>query len=250
MDCLILAGGTPKPASDLYKYTAGKPKALLEVNCRSMLATILDVMQSMSEIDDILIVGLTPDEFSTPSAHVFQLPDQGSLVQNGIAGLKWLKNHRQEPRPVVLCTVDIPLITREIVTDVIANCRPFDHAIYYHFVTRPVMEARFPNSKRTFVKLKDQEVAGADLMIAQSDLADDNEALWEALTNGRKHAWKLARVVGPIFLVKFLLRKIDVKDIEATATRILQKPVKIILTPHAEIGMDVDKADHLAVIQK
>ena len=35
MDCVITAGGVPKPDDPLYVYTQGKPKALLEINGRS-----------------------------------------------------------------------------------------------------------------------------------------------------------------------------------------------------------------------
>jgi hypothetical protein len=65
-------------------------------------------------------------------------------------------------------------------------------------------------------------------------VADENRALWEALTNARKEAWRLARVIGVPFLLKFLLRRMGLPEIEAKAAQITGYPVQIILNPHAE----------------
>lgn len=249
MDGLILAGGAPAPDDPLFAYTQGQPKALLRVNGRSLIDHTLAAMQAASQIDDILVVGLTAEQLNSHFPNVHTMPDQGSLVANGIAGLRWLKAYRQRAAHVAVCSVDIPLITAEIIDQTIANCAPFDHIVYYHFVSRQVMEMRFPHSARTFVKLKGVEIAGADFMIANTWLAEHHEALWEALVNGRKHAWQLARVVGLPFLVKFLFRQIGIPEIEANATRILGKPIRVNLSPFAEIGMDIDKPEHVEAVE-
>lgn len=249
MDALITAGGAPASDDPLYPYTDGRPKSLLRLNGRPLVHHVITALQAAKEIDDILVIGLTQEQLALESPNVYTLPDQGSLLGNGLNGMRWLMRHRGEPRHIVLCSADIPKITAEMIDKTVAMCRPLDHVLYYQFVTRPVMETRFPNSARTFVKLKGVEVAGADLMVVHTSLAEGRDALWEALVNGRKHAWKLARTVGLTFLLKFLFRRVGLADIEATAARILDAPAKIILTPFAEMGMDIDKPTHIRLLE-
>jgi hypothetical protein len=117
-------------------------------------------------------------------------------------------------------------------------------------ISREVMEERFPHSKRTFVKLKGQEVAGGDMNIARFDILQNNRDLLQALTNARKHAWRLASLVGWRMILKLLLRQLTPTDIENETERILGRRVKIFLSPYAELGMDADKPEQVALLRQ
>ena len=249
MDCIITAGGLDKPDSPMYAYTQGKSKALLDMNGRTMLERVVDALQESRSIGRIVVVGIGSDlgmSFQRPVEHV---PDQGSMVQNAIAGIRQICKSSTCPKPVLLCSADIPTITGQIVDEYIDACRPFDKGMYYNFVTKEVMEKRFPHSNRTFVRLKEVEIAGGDMSIIQSDLTEANEALWNSLTNARKHAWKLAKTVGFGTLIKFLFHRLDVAEIEQIAGRLLNHSAKIILSPHAEIAMDADKPNQIDMLR-
>jgi hypothetical protein len=112
------------------------------------------------------------------------------------------------------------------------------------------MESRFPHSKRTFVKLKGQEIAGGDMNVVRFDIVQNNHDLLQALTNARKHAWRLARIVGWRMILKLLLRQISPSDIEDESERILGRRVKIFLSPYAELGMDADKPEQVELLRK
>ncbi|MCB8968112.1 MAG: NTP transferase domain-containing protein [Ardenticatenaceae bacterium] len=241
MDCVITAGGVPGPEDPLFPYTQGKTKALLDMNGRTMLERVIDALQDSQHIDNIVVVGLGSDMGMTFKRPVQHLPDQGSLIGNGLAGFRLLKAQNPDIGHVLFSSADVPRLTGSIVDHFIQTCQPLDRYMYYNFVTQEVMETRFPHSRRTFVKLKGARVAGGDIAIMHADLIETHIELWEALSQGRKHAWMLARVVGFGFLFKFLLRQVGIADIEETAVRILQRPVQIIVNPHAEIAMDADK---------
>lgn len=250
MDCVIAAGGHPQPGDPLYPYTQGKSKAQLDMNGRTMLERVIDALQGSTYVDEIVVVGLGSDQGMRFQRPVHHIPNQGGLISNGIAGLDWVLARQPGQQPHVLfCSSDIPTITSAIVDDFITRCQPLDHVMYYNFVTQETMEARFPHSNRTFVKLKNARVAGGDMIILRADLAYSKRPLWEALSEGRKHAWMLARVVGFRFLLKFLLRQVGYTDIEAAAERILGGPAKIIVNPHAEIAMDADKPHQVDLLR-
>ncbi|MCB8945121.1 MAG: NTP transferase domain-containing protein [Ardenticatenaceae bacterium] len=251
MHCVITAGGLAAPDEPMYALTQGKPKALLAMNGRTMLERVVDALQGSRAIDEIVVVGLGSDmgmHFARPVAHV---PDHGSLAGNIIAGADWLREHHPDETVFVFCSADIPTLTAAIVDAFVDGCRPFDQGIYYSIVTREVMEARFPHSHRTFTKLKGGlEFAGGDLHIIRLDALRDNYELLNTLTNVRKHAWKIARVAGLRLIVRLLLRQLTIPEMEAEAKRIAGFTAKIVLSQHAELGMDADKPGQVELLRK
>lgn len=250
MHCIVTAGGLPGPEDPLYPYTQGKPKALLDMGGRTMLERVMDALQNSKYVESIVLIGLEDDmgmQFKRPIDKY--LPDESSLVGNVLSGVNWLRQEYPDMKSVLFCSSDLPALTGANVDSYVESCEPFDKGIYYIFVTREEMEARFPGSKRTYTKLKGVEIAGGDIAIAQVDIADENEELWRSLTNARKNAWKLARVVGFKVLLKLLFRRLTIADIEETASRIIGRPAKIVLNAPAEMAMDVDKPEQLELLR-
>ncbi len=250
MHCIVTAGGLPGPEDPLYPYTQGKPKALLDMGGRTMLERVMDALQNSKYVESIVLIGLEDDmgmQFKRPIDKY--LPDESSLVGNVLSGVNWLRQEYPDMKSVLFCSSDLPALTGANVDSYVESCEPFDKGIYYIFVTREEMEARFPGSKRTYTKLKGVEIAGGDIAIAQVDIADENEELWRSLTNARKNAWKLARIVGFKVLLKLLFRRLTIADIEETASRIIGRPAKIVLNAPAEMAMDVDKPEQLELLR-
>jgi GTP:adenosylcobinamide-phosphate guanylyltransferase len=249
MDCVITAGGIPQPDDPVYVYTQGKSKALLDMGGRTMLERVVDALQSSQSIGDIVVAGLGDDSgmrFQRPVRHI---PDQGRMLANVLAGINWIRERKPESRNVIICSADIPTLTGPIIDKFVESCRPFDKAVYYPFVTKETMETRFPGSRRTFVKLKGVQVAGGDVVLVHADLAATHQELWHAVSNARKHAWQLARIVGLGTLLRFLTHRLDFADIEKIGQRMIDRPVKIIISLDAELAMDADKPSQVDLLR-
>jgi GTP:adenosylcobinamide-phosphate guanylyltransferase len=186
MDCVLVAGGRPGPQDPLYDETQGKPKALLEIDGRPIVEFVLNALLRAQSVDRIVLGGLDVGTKLNIDRPPEMIVDQGGLVANGLAGLSRLLEQQPETRHVLFSSADIPSVTSLIVDDVVAACRPFDKAAYYFMVDRRTMERRFPDSERTFVQLKDMQVAGADMFIADARLASDNRRLLHDMAAGRK----------------------------------------------------------------
>lgn len=250
MNCVVLAGGIPAFDDPLYSLTQGQPKAFLRFGQETLLDKVLQALHSATNVDKVAVVGIAqPGQLTIRYPYDF-LPSQGTFVDNIFAGVDWLLKEDSDSKHALFCTSDIPTLTSPIIDSFIAQCQPLDYAAYYPMVTKEAMEARFPGSKRTFVHLTDANVAGGDLVIARPDLADEHRELLLALTDKRKQAWKLARIIGPFFLLRFLLHRLSIADIETTATRVIGHPVKILLSPVAEIAMDIDKPEQYELIRQ
>ncbi|MCB8985424.1 MAG: NTP transferase domain-containing protein [Ardenticatenaceae bacterium] len=249
MDCIIIAGGLATPEEPMYALTQGQPKALLPMGDRTMLERVVDAVQGSQYVENVVVVGLGSDMGMTFQRPVTHLPDHGSLVGNIVAGVNWVRERQPDTKMVLGASADVPLLTSQMVDTLVEMCRPFDASVYYTYVTRQTMETRFPHSNRTFVKLKGIEIAGGDLGLMNPTVIDNNEELFTALSNARKHAWKIARVVGIGLLLKFLFRRLGPKEIETEAFRVVGAPVKTINLPYAEMAMDADKPHQVEMLR-
>lgn len=254
MHCLILAGGSRSPDDPLFAYTQGQPKALIQMGDRTLLEWVVGAIQDSRFVEEVVVIGIDPAvgtagglSFKRP---VHFLPDQGGMVANMRRGTEFIAATWPETEIILGSSADIPTITGAIVDDFISSCEPWDKAIYYNFVNRATMEARFPHSNRTYTKLTDMEVAGGDMSMAQVNVLRDNEALVLAATNARKQPWHVARIVGLPFLLRFLLRRVTLADIQTAASRALGRPVAVLLSPHAELAMDADKPNQVELLRR
>lgn len=242
---IILAGGQASPDDPLYDYTQGQPKALLPLVGRPMIAWVAAALQSCDLTGDTVIVGLPPDTTLHTPRPVQFIADQGSLIGNALAGLRWAGERQSgSARAAVhalISTADIPLLTPEIVQQFLACCQPLDKALYYPIVSRQSMEARFPGSQRTYSRLVEGEFAGGDLVLADTRLVRTNLELWQTLAAARKYPWKMARVIGLSILLKLLFRRLRIRDVEQKAAKLFGLPVMAVPFDHAEIAMDADK---------
>ncbi len=253
MHCLVLAGGVSQPDDPLFTLTNGRPKALLEMAGRPMVAWVLEALAAADAVDEIVIVGLEREDAEAagvPSDFpLHYLSDDGSMLANVMAGAAYIRQHWPDTTIVMGASADIPTITGPIVDRFHAACHPWDKDIYYNFVTRDVIEARFPDSARTYTRLGDLEVAGGDLIMATLAAIDSQQTLYEAVTAARKQPWRIAQLVGWRVLLRMLFQRLTLADVQQTAERATGQSVTILLSEDAEIAMDADKPNQVALLQ-
>ena len=132
----------------------------------------------------------------------------------------------------------------------IETCMQTKEDIYYGVVPREVMETRYPGSNRTYTKLKDIQLCGADMHITHVSMATEHLDMWEELIGNRKSPLKQAATIGFGTLLKVATRTITLEDLVTTVTKRLGITGRPILWEHAEPGMDVDKPHQLELIRE
>ncbi|MBN1920582.1 MAG: nucleotidyltransferase family protein [Anaerolineae bacterium] len=251
LDTLVLAGGIPTPEEPLYAFTQGEAKALLPLAGKPMLQWVLDTLTDAPGVGRIVIVGL--EEQATPATShkiVAHVPNAGSLFQNGVAGLAKLRELGNITPQVIMCSGDIPLITAEMVEWGIAQCSDPSVDLYHFDVPSEIMEARFPDSRRTFIHFANEDLAGGDFHIIAPDMVNRHAELWDSLINNRKNALKQALRLGPMFFVKLALRRLRVEELERRAALGFGIQVRVVRSKYAELGMDVDKPVQLELCRR
>lgn len=241
MEAIITAGGKPTPKEKLYALTRGEYKCMLNVAGKPMIQWVLDAVNQTPLIDRVIIVGL-PNSIPVQSQlPITFLPDNNSLMRNAYAGAQEIL--RQNPNcthALYLCS-DIPAITPHMLTWMAEKIQESEDDLYYVTIERQVMEKRYPGSRRTYVKLKDVEVCGGDVFGIRPAAAQADNPLWREIINSRKNPLKQAALVGFDTLWGLLRRKFTLNEAAEIATRRLGFRARVVLSPYAEMGMDVDK---------
>jgi hypothetical protein len=144
---------------------------------------------------------------------------------------------------VLVATADIPHLTPEAVRFVLE--RAPEAALVYPIVPKEAVEARFPGNRRTYARLKEGTFTGGNLLLLDKALFFQALPLARRVVALRKRPLALARLIGLDILLKLLLGRLSLPELEARARRILGVEARALVTPHPEVGVDVDKEEDL-----
>ncbi len=252
MDAILIAGGIPLPEEPLYPYTNGDSKALLDMADKPMVQWVLDALSDTKLVDNVIVIGLSPKIEITCKKPMHFISNQGRMLSNVVAGVN--KSVELDPKSeyVLVVSSDIPGINAEMVDWLIETCMETKEDMHYGVIPREVMEGRYPGSNRTYTKLKDIELCGADMHIAHVTMATDPDhlAMWEELIGNRKSPLKQAATIGFGTLLRVATRRITLDELVATVTKRIGITGRPIIWENAEPGMDVDKPHQLELLRE
>lgn len=250
MDAIVLAGGIPQEGDPLYEYTQGEAKAFLNIAGKPMVQWVLDALNDSANIENVVIVGLPSGEKVTSEKIAAMIPNQEDMIENVRAGLNKLIEINPDSRQALLVSSDIPAITPQAVDWAVGVAAESDEDIYYNVISRQVMEGRFPDSKRSYIRLKDLELCGADMNVISTRMASSDSDIWNRLANSRKNPIKQAALIGFDTLFLLIFRMVTLEQAAEKVTKRLNIKGRANVCPHAEVGMDVDKPFQLEILRK
>jgi GTP:adenosylcobinamide-phosphate guanylyltransferase len=249
MDAIVTAGGIPNPEDPLYSFLRGDAKALVDVAGKPMVQWVLDALGDAKRVSNIIVVGLSPKSGVTCKKPLHFVSNQGRMLANIVAGINKALEINKRNKYVLVVSSDIPAIKPHMVDWLIDACMETKDDLYYGVCPRDVMEARFPDSKRTYTHLKDMDVCGADMNIAHVRMATEHLDMWESLIGSRKSPLRSASLIGFGTLFALFTRRLTLEDaVQRVCGRIGVKG-RAIVWPHAEPCMDVDKPSQLELLR-
>jgi molybdopterin-guanine dinucleotide biosynthesis protein A len=251
MDVIVTAGGIPLPEDPLYSYTQGHSKAMLDVAGKPMIQWVLDALTGARHVERIVVIGLTEKSGLTTTKPISYIPNQGGMLANILAGMAELQELNPKTGYVLLASSDIPALKPEMVDWLVDTAMQTQDDLYYGVVPRAVMESTFPSSKRTYTRLKDIELCGADINIAHVRMAGEQYLdLWERLIGNRKSPMRQAATVGFDNLLLLLFRRITLDEAVKRVCKRVGIKGRAIVWQQAEPGMDVDKPHQLDILRE
>ena len=250
MDAIITAGGIPRPEDPLYSYSHGDSKALIDVAGKPMIQWVLDALGEAKQVDNVIIIGLSPKSGVTCQKPTYYVSNQGRMLANIVAGINKALEINKKNQYVLVVSSDIPTLRPEMVDWLVDTCMETKDDLYYGICPREVMERRFPDSKRTYTKLKDIQLCGADINITHVRMATEHLDLWESLIGSRKSPLKQASMVGWDTFFQMATRSIALDDLVAKVCGRIGIQGRAIRWEYAEPCMDVDKPHQLELLRE
>lgn len=249
LDAMVTAGGIPQPGESLYEFSQGKSKALIDIAGKPMGQWVLDALGEAKSVGNVVVVGLDASSRLRCKKPLTFIPNEGGMLPNIRAAARKIAEISPKAEYCLVAASDTPTIKSEMVDWVSAQVKPGEDDLIYNVIERSVMEKRFPNSMRTFTKLKGMQVCGGDLTPASMEIILSHGGPWQKLSDARKSPLKQAALVGLDTLVLLLLRQLTIESAARRASKNLGLRARGVLCPYAEIGMDVDKAHHLEIVR-
>lgn len=249
LPAIVTAGGIPQEGEPLYPLSKGIAKALLPIAGKPMIQWVLEALENATQIDTVVVVGATlPEEVLTSKVQA-DIPNQGDMLSNILAGMHKVLELDSSAHHVVLVSSDIPAITGAMVDWLVQTTMQTDEDVYYTVIERRVMEAKYPQSRRSYTRLKDIEVCGGDMNVVRATLAADNQEMWKRIIAARKNVFKQAALIGIDTLLLLLVRQITLEKAVRTVAARMKITGRAIVCPYAEIGMDIDKPHQFEIVQ-
>jgi len=251
-DAFVVAGYNPDSPDPLAQATGVSHKALLPIGGAPMIWHVVRALEESGRIREIVVVGLEDAEaaaidFGRP-VHV--VPNRRSLIENQYAGLCRLRELDPADRVVLALSGDVPLLTGEIVAHFLDRCRPFDKGLYWGIVERRTVEAVFPHSQRSYIKLRDGHFCNGDIYCGWLSVGFQIQEAGRYILAHRKNQLRQLWLLGPWVLLRYLFRRLSTTDLIAVAERVLGVQGMPIILPYAEAAMDVDRPRHLELVHR
>ncbi len=229
MDVVVLAGGALK--GDWSALTDVSERWQLPVHGEAILER---VCRAAAPLGELRVVG-GPDG----------IPAGQHFIESLGRGLNAVTTER-----MMLITADMPDVTTEDLTDVVART-PADAEIAYPIIPLAACEAKYPGVARTSLRLREGIFTGGNVAVMHTESMRRSMAQMEMAYAARKSPVKLAAILGFGTLLRVILGRaapqtLPIAALERAATRALKSRVRGVITQAAALGTDIDKPEQYA----
>lgn len=250
LDAVVTAGFDPQHPDPLAAAVGVPQKALLDVAGRPLVWWTVQALRACPLVDRIVVVGIDPSLELDLGEGVECQPNHPDHLENIINGINHLLAQNPEMTYALLVSGDVPLLRPETVRWFVDRCLQEEYDFYYPIVEDRVMEAQFPGAGRSYVRMREGRFCGGDLFVLRTSVLQANLSLARRLLQERKNPLKQAMMFGWGTLFKLLIGRLTIPEGERVASRVLHCQAKAIISPYADLAMDVDKPHQLEMARR
>lgn len=239
---LVLAGSRGG-ADPVAAYGGATHKALILLGGETLLARVVGALRTAGATR-VAVISSHPDvraELARLGADALDEASGPSLSVK--AGADVLGT------PLVVTTADHALLRPEWVTRFLADTPP-DADVTVLVASRPTVGAAAPGTQRTWLKLADGDWSGCNLFYLANDRALGIIDLWRRVEAERKRPWKMAQILGPAMLLRYITRRLSLRDAAARLGALAGVHAAIVETPYGLASVDVDKPADLDLVRR
>lgn len=248
---ILLAGSRPTP--DPLAVAAGVAiKPLVPVAGEPMINHPARALLAHPAVGQVIILTQSPDPFAADPATAWLTDHPRVRFEQSGAGiassLLALLERGDVPFPILLTTADHVLLDSAMLDQFTAEASGADIAVA--MVERTTLLARYPGSRRTWLKFRDGWWSGANIFWFGSERARPVIALWQEVEQDRKKGWKIVSAFGPVALIGTLLRLLTLRGGIARIGRRFGLVARLVAMEKAEACIDADKLDDVVLIER
>lgn len=243
---ILLAGSRPGP-DPLLTGTGVPTKALLPIAGEPMLVHVVRALRASPLVGPIRILAQNsallaarPELAGFADLH---FADSGQGISASIAAAL-----PEGDAPVLVTTADNVLLTPAMIGDFLGGAEGSDVAVA--MVERRVLLARYPESRRTWLKFRGGWWSGANLFRLRGRRAAPLLDFWGGIERDRKKGLKIIAAFGPWLLAGALLRLFTIRQGIARAGRRFGLNATVVPMADAEACIDADKPADIDLIER
>jgi CTP:molybdopterin cytidylyltransferase MocA len=209
-------------------------KALAVVRGRTMLERMIEALRTVGATGIAVVGGEEVRNASATTVDRF-VDESPSGGENLLRALRAWPDHGD---PLLYATSDLPYVSAEAIAAFAARVPSGTMAI-------PVADGgeffqRFPGAPPFGITLARERVVNGGVFVLPAGSQERLAAIARKFFDARKRPWQMARLVSPIVLVRYLLGRLSVDDLEAIALRTLEMPARAVRRCAPELAYDVD----------
>lgn len=239
---LVLAGsrGGIDPVAD---YAGVSHKGLIVLGGETLLSRVLRALDQAGatrigvSTSDIALV-----EALAGVANASPLPAAGGPSQSVHDAASLMGT------PLLVTTVDHALLQPEWITEFLANV-PADCDFAVLMAPEAVVRAAAPETKRTYWRFRDGGYSGCNLFLLKNETALNAVAFWRKAEALRKQPWKIAALLGPVMLGRYVLGLMTIDETLERLGRAAGVKAAIVRSSYGLAAVDVDKPADLDLVR-
>lgn len=250
IDAIILAGS--RPGRDALLGDSGvRTKALLPIAGRPMLLHVTDALLAAPDIGQLTILAqdsavLAADPvLARLAAHErVRFRDSGAGISASLTAAVGAHD-----APLLVTTADNVLLTPAMIAEFLDASRGSDVAVA--MVSRDNLLARYPQSRRTWLKFRGGWWSGANLFRFGGRQVLPLLDFWSHIEQDRKKGLRIIAAFGPALLFAALLRLITIQEgVQRAARRFGIRDARVVAMTAPEACIDADKPADIILIER
>ena len=247
VQALVLAGA--RAAGDpLCKAEGVASKAVIRIAGQPMLSRVLRALAASRANGPAWILGLEGDALNAAADGIACHPI--ASAGQGPASSLLLALEGPVTTPLLVTTCDHALLTPEMIDSFLQHSMASGADLTVGFAERAVIEAEYPETRRTYLRLGGAQLSGCNLFYLATPAALAVLRFWQGAEQDRKKPWRIAWRFGPLTALRILLSRKGPEAAFALLSQRLGARVSPVILPFAEAAIDVDKPGDLVLVRK
>lgn len=225
-------------------------KALIRFGDQTILERTIGALRATGRVGRIYLSGTNEVRNSQGAKLATKVVESGESGPASILiALKSLLAEPDPPEKVLLLTCDLPFLTADLIAAFIDAC-PKAVEICMPLITKAQFQGRFPGCSATFIPLQDDTWTAGNTYLMDALAIQKAMPHLERVFAVRKSKAGMARLLGPVFLYKFLRKQLTVPMVEQKIKQILGCTGSPVFDCAPELAFDIDDIEDYEYARK